>query len=53
MSDKQPETDTGAGDYIIEGLRELDHKVYTDKFKSTRKSLRRQDSKFRIFFRRF
>ena len=45
VSDKQPETDTGAGDYLIEGLRELDHKMYTDKFKSTRKSFRRQDSK--------
>ena len=44
-SDKQLDTDSGTSSFLVEGLRALDHKTYTDKFKSTRKSLKRKDSK--------
>ena len=45
-SDKQLDTDSGTSNFLIEGLRAIDHKKFRDKFKSTRKSLRRMDSKF-------
>ena len=44
-SDKQLDTGNDISNYLIEGLRVIDHQKYSSKFKSTRKSLRRKDSK--------